>query len=108
MLELDGWCPFIVSGIVKSYGLTTIHYCATLGGPTVRLNHRKCSETLCLPTRNINATHCKPECGCLTLKPDVEKMVSVIRREETPVLRYRIQDQSEALEIEAASKSVPY
>jgi hypothetical protein len=105
-MELDGWCPSIASSAVQVCGLSTMHYYATLGGPAVKLSHRKCTEKLCVHTRNIDARHCRPECRCLTLKPDVEELVKIIRRQEIPVLRYH--RDVEQLDIGAAGKAVPY
>jgi hypothetical protein len=83
-----------------------MHYYATLGGPAVKLSHRKCTEKLCVHTRNIDARHCRPECRCLTLKPDVEELVKIIRRQEIPVLKYH--RDVEQLDIGAAGEAVPY
>jgi hypothetical protein len=107
-LEMDGWCPFIVSGINESSRLGTLYYCATLGGPKVKLNHGRCTEKLCYHTLNIQARHFMQDCACSMLKPQVEEVASAIRRNQTPILRYWKGGHTDTLETGEASNSTAY
>lgn len=107
-LEIDGWCPFTISSMHQFSRLCTLHFCATLGGPKVKLSHRKCTDKLCIHTLNITARHFLQGCVCSMLKPEIEEVVSVIRRNQTPTLRYRKGGDYGALEIEAANNSTAY
>ena len=107
-LEMDGWCPFIVSGINGSCRLGTLHYCATLGGPKAKLNHGRCTEKLCYHTLNIQARHFMQDCACSMLKPQIEEVASAVRGNQTPILRYKKGGHAETLETGEASDSKAY
>jgi hypothetical protein len=107
-MEMDGWCPFIVSGIDETFRLSTIHYFATLGGPNAKLNHGKCTEKICYHTLNNQARHSKQNCACSMLKPAIDEVVSVIRGNQTPILRHKNGPHADTLETGEASNSTAY
>jgi hypothetical protein len=89
-MELQGWCPFIVSGIAHSHEIATRCYFTTLGGPKQKKarNHARCTDTLCYQTQVKDAQHTTLHCACAMLPSPAAVVAKAIRDKLTPLLKY--------------------
>jgi hypothetical protein len=86
-----GWCPRDVAQILKEGDVCGHYYFGSMQSPRKSLNHKKCTEAICVGGNVDPATyrtrHVKEECTCKQW--EAEGIVPIIRNHLVPVARWR-------------------
>ena len=109
-LEIQGWCPFIVEGVVDSHEMTTIYYFTTLGGPKTARSHTRCTESLCVHTGRLEPRHTGGCEACLMIESPMSDVTLAIQKGVTSVMKYRpaMKLVGPTLEVNMSDGSAPY
>jgi hypothetical protein len=97
-MEIQGWCPFLVTGLEWTLSLRYKCLAAQLGPPRVQRNHSRCSDDHCAVPKPSKVQHVVGNCGCASLSPDIKSVVDIIDSETTPLLRFQTDDSDQGRE----------
>lgn len=96
-MEINGWCPFLVSGLERTVSLEAKFFAAEIGPPKVKRNHRKCSDNGCVAA-SLRTRHLEKDCECSLLSPKMQLVADFISQDTTPLLRFQSRETETGLE----------
>jgi hypothetical protein len=97
------WCPSEITMLADSYSPCMLHYASEISRTNSRLDHSSCSTRLC-GARQVRGDyitkHSTEGCNCLHIGPDFDRVLSIIRKKQIPLITIASGKQGQPLTLE--------